>query len=112
MTMSQAPVRHHLPAGAVFIDHWHAIVARSAGSCATVTDLTRDLETEPEFLLRVARETADCDRIVVMGPNDERLAFEREYVSLYRRPDRLVDDEALATATRFDLLDRLRVLDS
>jgi hypothetical protein len=60
----------------------------------------------------VARETADCDRIVIMGPDNERLAFEREYVSLYQRPDRLIDDEAITTATRFDLLDRLRVLDA
>jgi len=112
MTMSQVPAAPRHNAGAVFIDHWHAIVARSAGSAPTVTDLTRDLETEPEFVLRVARETADCDRLVVMGPNDERLAFEREYVSLYQRPDRLLDDEAIATATRFDLLDRLRILDA
>jgi hypothetical protein len=111
MTMSQAPVPRHHHAGAVFIDHWHALVGRSEGSKATVTDLSRELETEPEFLLRVARETADCDRIVVMGPGGDRLAFEREYVSLYRRPDRLLDDEAIATATRFDLLDRLRILE-
>jgi hypothetical protein len=111
MTMSHAPAaRHH--AGAVFIDRWHAIVARSEGSAPTITDLTRELETEPEFVLRVARETADCDRLVVMGPSDERLAFEREYVSLYQRPDRLLDDEAIPIATRFDLLDRLRILDA
>ena len=111
MTVTQGPAPQH-SAAAVFIDHWHALVGRMEGSLATVTDLTRDMETEPEFLLRVARETEDCERIVVMGPGNERLAFEREYVSLYLRPDRLLDDEAIATATRSDLLDRLRILDS
>ena len=112
MAMSHAPVPQHHHAGAVFIDRWHALVARSDHALATVTDLTRELETESEFLLRVARETADCDRIVIMGPGDERLAFEREYVAIYQRPDRLVDDEPATSATRFDLLDRLRVLES
>lgn len=111
MTMSHGPGPRHHHAGAVFIDHWHALVARSENPRPIVTDVTRDLETEPEFLLKVARETSDCDRIVVMGPDDQRLAFEREYVSLYQRPDRLLDDEAIATATRFDLLDRLRILE-
>lgn len=111
MTLSQAvdPRRHR--AGAVFVDHWHALVARSDDTRQTITDLWRDFEAEPAFLLRVARETADCDRIVILGPDTERLAFEREYVSLYQRPDRLIDDEAVATATRFDLLDRLRILE-
>jgi len=33
-------------------------------------------------------------------------------VTIYQRPDRLVDDEPAAGATRFDLLDRLRLLES
>ena len=73
--------------------------------------LDRRGETQTEFLARVAQEATDCDRIVVMGPGNDRLAFEREYVSLYQRPDRLLDDEPAFGATRFDLLDRLRMLD-
>jgi len=111
MTVSHAPVARPHHAGAVFIDRWHALVARSGDRTAMVTDVQREFDSEPEFLLKVARETADCDRLVVMGPDDERLAFEREYVSLFQRPDRLLDDEAIATASRFDLLDRLRMLE-
>jgi hypothetical protein len=112
MAIQTPPMPHHAHAGVVFVDRWHALVARSDDAGPVVADLTRDLESPDEFVLRVAQQTEDCDRLVVMGPGDERLAFEREYVTLYHRPERLVDDEPIAAATRTDLLDRLRVLDS
>lgn len=111
MTIQTLPA-YHGHAGVVYIEPWHAIVARSGDAGPLVTALERSHETETEFLFRVAHETTDCDRLVVMGPGSERLAFEREYVTLYQRPDRLVDDEAAPSASRFDLLDRLRVLES
>lgn len=111
MAIQSMPM-HHGHAGVVFIEPWHAMVARSGETTPVVMALERERETEDEFVFRVARETTDCERLVVMGPGRERLAFEREYVSLYRRPDRLVDDEPAAAADRFDLLDRLRVLES
>jgi hypothetical protein len=98
-------------AGVVYVEPWFAMVARSGASRPIVTSLERARETQAEFLARVAHETTDCDRLVVMGPGTERLAFEREYVTLYQRPDRLLDDEPAARATRFDLLDRLRILE-
>lgn len=102
--------RHH--AAVVYVERWYAMVARSGDVAPVVTALERDGESEGQFLDRIARETTDCDRLVVMGDGTERLAFEREYVTLYQRPDRLVDDEPAARVTRFDLLDRLRMLDS
>jgi hypothetical protein len=104
------PIQQH-HAGVVYVEPWFAMVARSGAASPVVTSLERSGETAPEFLARVAHETTDCDRLVVMGPGAERLAFEREYVTIYQRPDRLVDDEAAAHATRFDLIDRLRVLE-
>ncbi len=102
---------HEAHAGVVYVEPWFAMVARYGEPKPVVTCFERARESTPEFLARVAHETTDCDRLVVMGPGDERLAFEREYVTLYRRPDRLVDDEPAAGATRFDLLDRLRMLE-
>ena len=99
-------------AGVVDDEPWFAMVAHSGERAPVVTSLERSRESEMEFLARVAHETTDCDRLVVMGPGNERLAFEREYVTLYQRPDRLLDDEAAAHVSRFDLLDRLRMLES
>ncbi|HLX34816.1 MAG TPA: hypothetical protein VKR30_06175 [Candidatus Limnocylindrales bacterium] len=93
--------------GVVFVEPWHAIVARSGEAAPVTLSLSRTHETSPEFLGRVARELEDCDRLVVMGTGVDRLAFEREYVTLYQRPERLVHDESVASATRFDVLDRL-----
>lgn len=111
MGIQIAPARHG-HAGVVYVEPWYAMVAHSGEPKPVLTALDRAEETEPEFIARVVHETTDCDRLVVMGPGRERLAFEREYVSIYQRPDRLVDDEPAAHATRHDLLDRLRVLDS
>ena len=101
----------HGHAGVVFIDPFHAMVARSGADAPVVLALERGRDTTADFVYRVACETTDCDRLVVMGPGAERVAFAREYVGLYQRPNRLVDDEPAASASRFDLLDRLRVLD-
>ena len=61
--------------------------------------------------MAVADAIGDRDRVVILGPDDERLALEREYVTIYRHPDRLVDLEAQATADRAHLLARLRELE-
>jgi len=111
MGIQTVPARHG-HAGVVYVEPWYAMVARSAEPRPVVTALERSRESSAEFLGRVAHEATDCDRLIVMGPGDERLAFEREYVTIYQRPDRLVDDEPAAGATRFDLLDRLRMLES
>jgi hypothetical protein len=99
-------------AAVVWVDGWHALVARSDEGRRTITEIDREASPQLDYLLRVARETTDCDRLMILGPGDARLAFEREYVALYRRPDRLVDVEAAAATTPTDLIDRLRFLDA
>jgi hypothetical protein len=99
-------------AAVVWVDGWHALVARSDDGRRTITEIDREAGPELDYLLRVARETSDCDRLMILGSGEARLAFEREYVTLYRRPDRLVDVEAAAATTPTDLIDRLRFLDA
>lgn len=98
-------------AAVIWVDGWHAIVARSEHGRRVITEVVRDADPEPLYLLRVARQADDCDRVMILGPDQTRLAFEREYVALYRRPDRLVDIEAAPSAKTVELLDRLRWLD-
>ena len=100
-----------VPAGLVWLDRSHALVARRYDRGIQVTEIDRELDAEPGFLLRVAREAAECDRLVVMGPDVSRIAFEREYVALYQRPDRLVDAGMEIEPAPRELTDRLRFLE-
>lgn len=95
----------------IWLDRSHALIARATGGRTKVTEIDRELDAEPAYLLRVARETAECDRVVVMGNDAERIAFEREYVALYRRPDRLIDSGAPVQPRPIELADHLRLLE-
>ena len=48
-------------------------------------------ESRPAFELRTLRQIVDRDRLFVFGSPDSRIGFERAYVALTHRPDRLVD---------------------
>jgi hypothetical protein len=95
----------------VWLDHWHAYVARHRDGHDGIVEVVRDADPEPAFLHRVATVAADCPRVIILGPDDDRLAFDREYESTYRRPDRFVEVEACPWATSSELLDRLRLLE-
>jgi hypothetical protein len=98
-------------AAVVWLDRTHALVDRAREGRSVVTEVDRDLDPETRFLLRVAHEAAGCDRVVIMGADAARIAFEREYVALYRRPDRLIDLGPSITPDRHGLVDQLRVLE-
>jgi hypothetical protein len=110
MAIQTAPTRQ-LTAGVVFIEPRHAVVARTTEATPVVFTLDRDGQARGPFLSRVAREIEDCREVVVLGQEADRLAFEREYVSLYKRPDRLVHEETLARATPLELLLRVERLE-
>ena len=99
-----------VPAALVWLDRSHALIARAHDLGTLVTEVDRDLDAEPAYLLRVAREAAECDRLVVMGSDASRIAFEREYVALYRRPDRLIDAGMEIEPQPRELIERLRFL--
>jgi hypothetical protein len=107
----QTALTRRATAGVVFIEPRHAMVARTTDATPVVFTLDRDDEAREAFLGRIAREIEDCREVVVLGPERDRLAFEREYVSLYQRPDRLVHEESLARATALELLLRVERLE-
>ena len=96
----------------VWLDRTHALIARAHEGRPEVTEVNRSFDTEPAYLLRVLHDAADCDRLVVMGPDADRVALEREYVALYRRPDRLIDVGQVMAPRAADLVDQLRMLES
>jgi hypothetical protein len=108
-TLVQHHVHHH--AAVVWVDGWHALVARAEHGQPTITEVDREAEPEHDYLVRVAREADNCDRLMILGPGTTRLAFEHEYADLYRRSDRFVDAETAAPATPRELVERLRQID-
>ena len=103
---------HHVPhAAVIWVDGWHALVARNEQGRPRITEVDREADPMHDYFVRVAHEADDCDRLMLLGPAGTLGAFEREYESLYRRADRFVDAEAAAGATERDLLERLVLID-
>jgi len=79
----------------VWIDHDQAVIVdREPNQAETVEILSRGRhESEASFERRAVGELSGEDRVVVTGPAYARTQFERAYVALTHRPDRLVDVE-------------------
>lgn len=88
------PPRHE---AVVWIDHKQAvIVGQGTDGHQSVELLDRaPEETEAAFEARTVDEVVDRDRIVVAGPAYVRTSFERAYVGVTHRPDRLLDVEPM-----------------
>ena len=109
-TQLAGPTGRH--AAVIWLDRSHALVARAIAGRPEVVEVDRSFDGESSYLLRVIHEAADSDRLVVMGTDAARVAFEREYVALYHRPDRLIDVGRVIHPRRSDLVDHLRMLES
>ncbi len=79
----------------VWIDREQAlIVAGARDGTERVEILDRALiETAAAFEARAADAVLGADRVLVSGPAEIRTDFERTYVAITHRPDRLVDLE-------------------
>jgi len=70
----------------------------------------RGYSSELGFLADVVSAIGDQDRLMILGPTSTRLALERAYVNIYRRPDRLVDVEPAGPIDPDALADQVRTL--
>jgi hypothetical protein len=98
MTTQKTPATPEPTEALVYIDHAQAvIVEHEADGHDVVEVLNRTAaETEKAFGGRAVDEVADQDRVVVSGPAYARTEFERSYVAVTHRPDRIVDVEPSA----------------
>ena len=82
----------------VYIDHDEAVIlGREADGREVIEVLDREpAETEAAFEGRTVDEVVDRERVVVSGPAYARTGFERAYVKVTHRPDRIVDREPKA----------------
>ena len=113
MPVAQMPVATSVgsasPSAIAWIDDGTAIIARvGPDGHQSTCEITRGSLPEPAYLAIVVRTIGDRERVLILGPSSMRLALEREYVSIYRRPDRLVDVEPSGPVGRDELVERLR----
>jgi hypothetical protein len=101
------------PSAVVWINGRQAIVATMShdGQVATC-EISRGWLSASSYRGLVVRMIGDRQRVVILGPSSVRLALEREYVAMFRRPDRLVDVEPSGPVSPDELVDRLRTLAS
>jgi hypothetical protein len=100
-----------LAAAVVWIDHQHALVARRQAGRQAIVDVVRFAEPEASYVHRVAEAAMDTSRLMIIGPDDERLELDRAYAEIHGRSDLFVDVEAAPSISASELLDRLRLLE-
>lgn len=66
----------------------------------------------PPFFRRVLREVGERAPVLILGGAGDRIAFEREFVTVSHRPDRILEDAGVHDAHPEALLERLRGLRS
>ncbi len=96
-----------------WIDRRHAVVARTMPSGAIDVreiDLPDDAARTEPALTHIADIIGDRERVFISGSNGLRTELERRYVSIYRRPDRIVDVEPAEAMSRHQIIARLREL--
>jgi len=98
--------------GVIWLDAVRAFVATAPAGRAERVTIERGSDSDATYLLRVARQVGACTRLVVMGPDAAKLAFEREFVSLYHEPDRLLDVSRQIAPDLDALLRRFNRLDA
>jgi hypothetical protein len=99
------------PSAVVWINGRQAVVAGvSRDARISTCEVTRGWMRELQYLAQVVRVIGDRQRVLILGPSSVRLALEREYVAMYRRPDRLVDVEPAGPVSPEELVDRVRAL--
>jgi ribonucleotide monophosphatase NagD (HAD superfamily) len=94
---------------AVWIEPARALVARAVPGVADPTVEEVVLTSGATAIADVAHKVADADRVLVLGPDDLRLALERELVVIGHHPERLREEPASGRRmTAEDLVARLR----
>lgn len=99
--------------GAVtWVDGRHALVAHTTDAGADLVEILRSGagRSDDAYLLRVAEELGDRERLLVLGPESFRVELERRYVALYGHPDRIRESSTTSESAGPELLARLESL--
>jgi hypothetical protein len=99
MVMTTQPLSPDKPPRAhesiVWIDHERAVIVSPEVDASDSVQLLerRSDESEATFEARAINVVLDDDRVLVTGPAFARTSFERAFVAVTHRPDRLLEVE-------------------
>jgi hypothetical protein len=115
MTMVVSPLPATAPAlvpsAVVWINGRMAMVASvSRDGLAWTCEVDRGMLQESAYLAKVVHVIGDCRRVAILGPSSTRLSLEREYVTIFHRPDRLIDVEPADAVEMDELVRRAKAL--
>ena len=97
------------PSAVVWVNRREATVVQitSDGRMSTF-EISRGWLREKPFLAHIALAIGDQKRLLILGPGSIRLTLEREYASMFPRPERLVEVKVSGPVDAPQLTDRLR----
>lgn len=84
------------------------MVQITSGGRMSTFEISRGWLRKTPFLAHVAHAIGDQKRLLILGPGSIRLALEREYGSMFPRPERLVEVKASGPVDARQLADRIR----
>jgi hypothetical protein len=97
------------PSAVVWVNRREATVVRiTSADRMSSCEISRGWLREAPFLAHIVRAIGDQKRVLILGPSSVRLALEREYASMFPRPERLVEVEASGPVDTGQLAERLR----
>ena len=97
------------PSAVVWVNRREAAVVRITSDDRISTfEISRGSLRQPPFLAHIVRAIGDQERVLILGPSSIRLALEREYATMFPRPERLVEVKASGAVDVTQLADRLR----
>jgi hypothetical protein len=111
VTGTQQPAPATRSGAVAWVEPHRALVASTTpGGSVLVEEITADLAGAAPYIARVIDEIGDVERVAILGPSEERLIVEREYLLVYRDPERIVDVAHVEELDQADLLVRLRAI--
>jgi len=100
-----------VPSAVAWIGELRATVATSSrGGRISTCEVNRGWLREASYLAQVVRLIGDRERVAILGPGVLRFALERDYVELFKRPDRVIDVQPAGRVPTDELVDRVRKL--
>jgi hypothetical protein len=111
VTGTEKPAAAARSGAVAWVEPQRALVASTTpGGSILVEEVVADLKGAAPYIARVIDEIGDVARVAILGPSEERLIVEREYLLVYRDPERIVDVAHVEKLDEADLLARLRAI--